>query len=528
MKSLITVSVLLLILCADRLNDALADCYPAKLEKGINKLPYYSEKNIYSIEGTVTKNREAGLKLCYIQGEWARVKIDFSFYWMKAQYISVNPQIRKKIETSLPVNRNSETTGDFCNEAITKANDSFLYTGYKDHIKDVIAIPYRFPLLACLKEDESDEWIEIRYETPNGWQEGWMEPEQVYISPEVRPKNLGFREKELCQDFVWAGRTTEEVSILRWELNDVIEVYKVPQDMEVTAKYLEGNWLWINFGGIEGYVPAKSVFILAMERVNVDHAIIKKCGYFRTGIAKDREKPVYNLEWESNQIATIPAGAEFAVLDWEGKRWQIRYLGVEGWIDPADVSLVTKKQPLKILWKPPELNIAALELYNENIHASKIWNMQVLLGAAISNIFNGIPFGFQPDLGMKVSRIIQFHTGLHVFLGENQTLIGPDILSSLKIFSDNKDQSELHFLTGFGCDLFKNRARSYNAYLAGFISGLAFKSFLSAYSAFVLDYRFRISYMAYCSKPENRDDIKCLNDNYMFSHTISAGISMYF
>ena len=90
MKSLITVSVLLLILCADRLNDALADCYPTKLEKGINKLPYYSEKNIYSIEGTVTKNREAGLKLCYIQREWARVKIDFSFYWMKAQYISVN------------------------------------------------------------------------------------------------------------------------------------------------------------------------------------------------------------------------------------------------------------------------------------------------------------------------------------------------------------------------------------------------------------------------------------------------------
>jgi hypothetical protein len=396
----------------------------------------YSEPDESTETGILRQVDEEGLKVCRLQGTWARVWWNWAHHWMKASEVAIAHEHRRFLEMVLPANGRQATRIIYCREAIVIDREGVLFLDKNGFTVGTMELPLGSPVLVCT---ESNGWAEVQQEQ----QSGWMEVAHLRISRTERPRDVGFTQKKVCKSLVWMARTREETPLRRWEGSEIVDVARVPADAPVTAAEQVEDWTWVNHGGNWGFVRNDALVIepevTIVEAWNM--AVAQCLEEFR--LVVDPAAPRYLLEQpgieSGRRVATVPRGADFiiwpgtsreATTDTETVVWRkAYYLGRTGWVASRGLIEKGEVQPMWSLFQPepidPEL-FAGLRVTAAERLDERSWSVRIGSGVAYGPGIDAMGLGV--DLSARIWLPMGFGVpvGTYVFSSKDPLTAGPE------------------------------------------------------------------------------------------------------
>ncbi|MBM4395327.1 MAG: hypothetical protein FJ087_06510 [Deltaproteobacteria bacterium] len=307
----------------------------------------YEEKDDSRTTGIVRRQDAGDVAVCGLQGEWARVKIGYTYYWMKTEDIRLKPTDQEVLSLSLPPNVARPEAIEWCNEAVVSIPAAELYVagqggsgGAGEEVVNALTLRQGTLLLAC---SHDGDWVTVQH----GESAGRMERSSLVISTADRPRGVGFTRKRVCKTFLWTGRVEGDQPLIRWDHNRVVRIATLPAGVEVQVSERQADWYWVRFAGEWGYLPAAGVRLVPGTREGFDpFRAVETCpGTFRKAVAGVK-RDVLSSPGASEVVSTVPAGAEVFVVQQDRAWAQVLHLGRTGWIESAGLKVLPGEEAL--------------------------------------------------------------------------------------------------------------------------------------------------------------------------------------
>jgi hypothetical protein len=397
------------------------ECFPGSVVG--RSAPLYLEQDDGRITGIVRRSDASDIRVCRMEGEWARVKIDFTYYWMKTMDLRVKPADEVVLVLNLPRNVAPPESFEWCREAVVTTPQAAFLAGIATKVADVIPLRQGTLLLAC---GESGQWILAQH----GGLSGFVDRASVRVSTAERPRAIGFVRRRVCKSFLWPAKLLEEQDLVRWHENKVLRVARIPTGTSVRVAEQAGEWVWILFAGEWGFVRAQAVQLSGATRMETDPLKpAEDCsGNFRRAVLRTGTREVFTSAGVGEVVAVVPAGAEFVVFDWNAEWIRAFYLGRTGWVQRAGIDFVSAEEPRWIDFEPYPADESLLEpglrgFRREDPLASARFGV----GAAVSGDRDGIGVTLDAGIAFRLASRTDLVAGMYGLDSDGSVLGGPEI-----------------------------------------------------------------------------------------------------
>lgn len=377
-------------------------CFPANILG--RSAPFYLEKDESRIVGFIPKGDEKGLLVCRFEGQWARVKLDYTYYWMKAKDLWLDREAFQVVSMALPVNKALPET-ELCFEGIVTVPNATLYQGKPSQITTTTQISQGTLLLAC-KEIEGMWEVQIEHMT------GFIDKNQVMVSNAQRQRDVGFAKRQICKAFMWEGKVVNETPLLRWEGDKVVVVFTISSDSYVSVSETEGDWYWVNHGGQWGYVRRSDVILSKAVVVTESRTspVVQCSENYRIARMEDRDIDILASPWGSTILAVIPKGTDFIVVSppdnlrpTDDVSLSVQYLGKRGWISSRGIRFVSKTEPMYTTFTPEPADQSLFILgHTVKDKPSGQWGVRIGIAPVFSSLLEYPGLSADVAVGFKI------------------------------------------------------------------------------------------------------------------------------
>ena len=366
-------------------------CYPCSII-GRSAL-LYLEKDETRVGGVVRRQDSGDVVVCGLSGPWARVKIGYTYYWMKTEDLRLRPTDKEVLSLALPSNVARPEAIEWCNEAVVASPTAELYVG-QDKVENALTLRQGTLLLAC---GRLGDFVVVEY----GDLTGRIEASSLKVSSAERPRGVGFKHRRLCKMFLWRGRLRQDAPLVRWEGGQVMRVATLPASVEVEVATQQGDWYWVRFAGEWGYVQASLVELVPGAHEGFDpFRAVETCLLTFRRAKTHAQADLLSGPGATEVVQKVPAGAEVFVLKEAHDYAEVQYLGRSGFIPTGVLAFQGGEEPLAQDFDPYPADESLLAPGMRGYRRDKVGGVARLsLGMAASSTLEGVAAALDAGVG---------------------------------------------------------------------------------------------------------------------------------